>query len=447
MFLASVVVLTAFYWMWLLSKPPDVKLATDAEVEAAIDPRIKAIPLDSRGSEAGWRAFNDAAASMTTWPPVFPMNVATPAQLADVRRFAASHAGVLAKLEKALALTPWRATATYLRTPTGKTPDFFVEKNRLATFLNQRIELAIVERDATKATEAVDLRIRLDNAMRNEEARLDQNARLAFWLGEEVYIVGRAIEVVPFTEKQLLQILNLLPAPRAADKGLDRAVSRYLREIYIPQVRTPKSIDQINFYNLPLNGGNLDVVKTVRESSAFLAEFLESTRELRKTGDGPVTASMKKAVGQIPDVDLHMPKFGGKPERLIFSNWVRRTPNSLGIFASPDRVLAAHWGVRTDNLRDALRKERLSIEQIRTQLALQIYFLRHRKYPAQLRDLVSDKILAAEPMDWYSGKPLIYAPDEGLFYSVGEDGVASPHTNHDFDIVSRFGPTARASHY
>jgi hypothetical protein len=56
-------------------------------------------------------------------------------------------------------------------------------------------------------------------------------------------------------------------------------------------------------------------------------------------------------------------------------------------------------------------------------LAIRLYFAQRGRLPDRLEELIQAGLLTDAPLDPFSGKPLHYAHERGILWSVGDDGI------------------------
>lgn len=428
--LATLIILLVFYWMWVISRPPDIKLATDAEIEAAIDPRLRSIQLPKASNEKARLAMEHLLISLGPGPGRKFYGALTGSDLTSARRYVASLSGVLRDSEKAIALGPWkwgRNSWTSGATSAAR----FDRVLRLLNFLETSARIAQADKDYRSLSRRTLLWLRMLKAVRESDGG---GANISFG-STPLRVVGVVLDEGKATESELVSLLAAIPPSETVDSNLERVVALAYRIDFLPMFKSTealrKAISNSDPFGYRPNGGNLDVVQTVRQTSTVLAEYLASLKSRNASSQGPAEKRLMDLVmtGIPVVVPTNWGTDGGdnnplevQASQLAFAHWLHRTPNSLGILASRwlETIVSRRW---------TYLRDRTMTELTRLQLAMEIYRLRHQTYPKDIHDLISDHILAKIPIDSYTHEPLHYLANEHVIYSFGPDGVDNQGTH------------------
>ncbi len=147
----------------------------------------------------------------------------------------------------------------------------------------------------------------------------------------------------------------------------------------------------------------------------------------------PKRMARQKELNQIED-DIHMLA----QELLQPTTWAagvmsRRRRSEMMAAVMMELMLPA-----TSAVMDAEDRANTQLELVRLAAALAVYHAEHGRYPEKL-DMLVPEVIDVLPVDIYTGKPLIYRPDEGgagyLLYSLYFNGVDDGGTDISGQII------------
>jgi hypothetical protein len=164
-----------------------------------------------------------------------------------------------------------------------------------------------------------------------------------------------------------------------------------------------------------------DRAATVREASRLYVEAVRNT-------DRPW--------GSQDDLDMEDPSLKAWPEDFsggymdelddsaqVSPGDVHRAKAALAGISNPyGRFLLASDYFLSPALPSQARKQLVDDQASAVIVAARLFSLRHGRFPTALSELVKERLLSAEPVDPFSGRPFLYDAARTRFWSVGPNG-------------------------
>lgn len=432
----AIVAPVGLMFAWMAAMPPAFVPATDAEIEAALDPSLRERPpartektaynefikiaseVDEKLVYGAEESFNDANG---IWSKL------KPASKDLLRQCAAMRNRLGPKLRSAANLPPGVAL--------GWKPGRFKEALKLSTLPTMCWMAATWEYEVGDPSEAT---------RSLEEAAILVNTLAAADVSVTDYLHHDLTEII-FVHS----ILFLVDSSRTNEDDLERLI-RHMKPRTIVAERLARALrGDVIFYDIPQlkdivrikNGakgrlpdneripenywiGNLEAISTARLINDVSQEAVSNCSKPYGMALWTVGTRVEDRVPSRPEEPRTLP--GGAPgdltplmwfERLVHKVEMRRIPNSAG-FAFFESSTDLHKSLIKNSF-----KYRTEWNAAILRLALEIHKRRFGKVPSSLKELVKLRILPALPLDLYANAGFRYDPKRRIFWSVGTDAV------------------------
>jgi len=232
----------------------------------------------------------------------------------------------------------------------------------------------------------------------------------------------------------LRAIISRMPAPDSCDPALAKG---FRDEASLFTLPTFKQIAEQKIYSNPLVPSRLYSVLDPEET-AMLAQAIFTQAETNacrpwverkctlvnelnlRLDCANVPKTVKTALAQPIIYATH---YANKKDKDTIELWktlkiaARKEPNVFGLLllkSSMDFTKSVH---------ERSVKLRCQINLLRAAIALMIIKAETGNYPDTLDEVVKKGLLSELPIDFFSGKPLLYAPEHLCIWSIGSDGI------------------------
>lgn len=255
------------------------------------------------------------------------------------------------------------------------------------------------------------------------------------------YLVGVAVQSMglngmrwlaahPDTPRAVLvQMLHELPVPDAPDPVLAQVYRVEFAQFTLPSIKMieREALCPTNNFPIPI-AHVLDVTNTVSTFESFYSRLVKNALSSWSDRDTEIEADAKRLVtilgidDPIDFVSDLMLFSSVKQDRKATKKWkkleklARKQPNIFG------KTLVMMMMPTRESLHARSVKGRTEVNLTRTLVALQCFQRDFGSWPESLSDPRFKLILPDDPIDFFTGKPVLYSKEKGLLWSVGPDG-------------------------
>jgi len=253
------------------------------------------------------------------------------------------------------------------------------------------------------------------------------------------YMVGMAVEGLGLNGMRWLacrddvppevlrQIQNDLPIPHADDPALAQTYRVEYVQCTVPALKEIEQNASSPTNHFPIYTSRVfDLTNSITLAGTFSARFVTNAltswtnRDTRISTDAENLATLKGITNNLDFVmGLTMSSNMDRENRKKWKQLEklgRKQPNIFG------KLMLAMIIPVGDKLLENSVKFRTKINLTRALVALHLYRRDTGNWPESLEDVRMKSLLPDPPIDFFTGKPVLYSREKGMLWSVGADG-------------------------